>query len=113
MTLDELSRAACKPRKGKADGLDAATVRERLAVLTGWSLAGDDDRITKDFRFDDFHRTMAFVNAVAWIAHQEDHHPDMEVGYGHCRLTWSTHDVGGLSENDAICAAKVEALLAR
>jgi 4a-hydroxytetrahydrobiopterin dehydratase len=55
---------------------------------------------------------MAFVNAVAWIAHEQDHHPDLEVGYSRCRLRYSTHDVGGLSRNDFICAAKVDALLA-
>jgi 4a-hydroxytetrahydrobiopterin dehydratase len=54
---------------------------------------------------------MAFVNAVAWIAHREDHHPDLAVSYNRCRVEWSTHSVGGLSENDFICAAHIEAML--
>jgi 4a-hydroxytetrahydrobiopterin dehydratase len=78
----------------------------------GWNLADDGLEISRDFQFKDFHQTMAFVNAVAWIAHREDHHPDLEVGYGHCRVRFSTHAVGGLSQNDFICAAKVDELLA-
>lgn len=75
-----------------------------------WHLDAERQVLTRDFEFDNFHATMAFVNAVAWIAHVEDHHPDLEVGYGHCRVTYSTHSVGGLSENDFICAAKIDAL---
>ena len=78
-----------------------------------WTLADDRHAISREFRFPDFHRCMAFVNAVAWIAHQEDHHPDMEVGYNRCQLRYSTHDVGGLSRNDFICAAKVDRLAAQ
>ena len=75
-----------------------------------WHLDVGRQVLTRDFKFDNFHATMAFVNAVAWIAHVEDHHPDLELGYGHCRVRFSTHSVGGLSENDFICAAKVDAL---
>jgi 4a-hydroxytetrahydrobiopterin dehydratase len=77
-----------------------------------WKLADDGSEISRDYEFKDFHQTMAFVNAVAWIAHREDHHPDLELGYGHCRVRFSTHAVGGLSQNDFICAAKVDDLLA-
>jgi len=79
-------------------------------LAPAWHLDADRQMLTRDFKFANFHATMAFVNAVAWIAHVEDHHPDLEVGYGHCRVTFSTHSVGGLSENDFICAAKVDAL---
>jgi 4a-hydroxytetrahydrobiopterin dehydratase len=64
------------------------------------------------FQFKNYYETMAFVNAVAWVAHREDHHPDLEVGYNKCTVRYSTHSVGGLSENDFICAAKVDSLLA-
>ena len=74
-------------------------------------LSEDGREIAQDFRFPEFHRTMAFVNALAWIAHGENHHPDLEVGYGHCRVRYTTHAIGGLSENDFICAAKIDALL--
>lgn len=66
--------------------------------------------LTKTFTLTDFHHTMAFVNAVAWIAHEQDHHPDLAVSYKHCTISWSTHSVGGLSINDFICAARVDAL---
>jgi 4a-hydroxytetrahydrobiopterin dehydratase len=62
--------------------------------------------------FSDYFRTMAFVNALAFVAHAEDHHPDLSVHYGRVLIRYSTHDVGGLSRNDVICAAKVEQLLA-
>jgi 4a-hydroxytetrahydrobiopterin dehydratase len=89
--------------------------RPRAVALLGqlhpdWQLAADAHHIERDFRFDNFHQTMAFVNALAWIAHREDHHPDLEVGYRHCRVQFSTHSVGGLSDNDFICAARVDAL---
>ena len=92
--------------------LSATEVVTRLAGLPGWTLHGDgaDIAIEKTFRFGNFFETMAFVNAVAWIANAEDHHPDLEVGYDYCRMIFSTHSVGGLSENDFICAAKVDAL---
>jgi len=91
--------------------LDAARAAELCALLApGWRIAEDGRSIRRAFGFDDFYQTMAFVNAVAWIANAEDHHPDLEVGYNYCRMAFSTHTVGGLSENDFICAAKVDAL---
>lgn len=108
-TFARLLGARCRPRRGEADRLAPAQIDDLLAALPGWGREGDG--IAKVFRFQDYHRTMAFVNAVAWIAHREDHHPDLTVSYGSCRVYFSTHDTGGLSENDFICAAKVEALL--
>jgi 4a-hydroxytetrahydrobiopterin dehydratase len=89
--------------------LNSSEVSKRLKSLNGWALA--DGAIARDFNFKNFYETMAFVNAVAFIANKEDHHPDMEVGYNKCRIEFSTHSVGGLSENDFICAAKVDQLL--
>lgn len=77
-----------------------------------WDLADNGKEISRTFKFKNFHETMAFVNAVAWIAHQEDHHPDMEIGYSKCHINYSTHTIGGLSANDFICAAKIDVLLA-
>jgi 4a-hydroxytetrahydrobiopterin dehydratase len=113
MTLDQLQGQHCKPRKGKEHALADADVTRYLGVLPGWQRSADGTAIHKAFRFADFHHTMAFVNALAWIAHREDHHPDFEVGYGACLVRYSTHDVGGLSLNDIICAAHVEGLLAQ
>ena len=90
-------------------------VREAEALMRqlapGWKLAPDASRIERAFSFKDFFRTMSFVNAAAHVANVEDHHPDLEVGYGYCRVRWNTHAVNGLSENDFICAAKASALL--
>jgi len=112
MTIEQLAQSHCRPRKGKEYALDVAQIDAHLADLPGWALTDDGMGIHKEFRFEDFHHTMAFVNAVAWVAHAEDHHPDFKVSYPSCKLHYSTHDVGGLSLNDFICAAKVERLLA-
>ncbi len=102
-----LATQHCKPRKGES-ALDQTSVKELLAVLPGWELAGGGTAIGKSFKFQDFHETLGFVNAIGWMANKQDHHPDLEVGYDRCAVRWSTHDVGGLSMNDFICAAKVE-----
>lgn len=78
------------------------------AVPQGWRLI--DGALEKTFRFADFYRTMAFVNALAFIAHQQDHHPDLQLGYGHCTVRWNTHDVKGISAKDFACATEVDAL---
>ncbi|GAP67090.1 hypothetical protein MBSD_n2406 [Mizugakiibacter sediminis] len=112
MTLEHLAKMHCQPRKGAEHALTPAQLRDHLAALPGWELEADGKAIRKDFRFPDFHRTLGFVNAIGYMANREDHHPDLEVGYGHCLVRWSTHDVGGLSLNDMICAARVEAIVA-
>lgn len=99
----------CQPLEGQPPMSDAQ-VQAHLAGAPGWALK--DGSIEKTFRFDDYHRTMAFVNAVAWIAHREDHHPDIAFSYNRATLRFNTHSVGGISLNDFICAAKVDALLA-
>jgi 4a-hydroxytetrahydrobiopterin dehydratase len=88
--------------------LTPSQIKQKLSKLTGWSKRGKE--IVRTFKFKDFHETMKFVNAVAKIANKENHHPDMEVGYNRCVVHYSSHDVGGLSERDFICAAKIQAL---
>ncbi len=91
--------------------LEAAEAVKLLRTLQdGWRIADDGKSLRRAYGFKDFYRTMAFVNAVAWVANVEDHHPDLEVGYNYCRLVFATHSIGGLSENDFICAAKLDAL---
>jgi 4a-hydroxytetrahydrobiopterin dehydratase len=90
--------------------LPEAQSRQWLAALPGWELVENGEAISKTFRFEDYYRTMAFVNALAFVAHHEDHHPDLGVHYNRCLVRYSTHDVGGLSLNDFICAAKAELL---
>jgi 4a-hydroxytetrahydrobiopterin dehydratase len=101
----------CQPMPAGTPPFDATRSAELMpALAAGWRIAEDGRSLRRAFSFTDFYETMAFVNAVAWIANTEDHHPDLEVGYDYCRMTFSTHSVGGLSENDFICAAKVDAL---
>lgn len=93
--------------------LSATEIVTRLSEINGaapqgWRLI--DDALEKTFRFPDFHRTMAFVNALAFIAHQQDHHPDLQVSFGHCTVRWNTHDVNGISALDFACATLVDAL---
>ena len=108
--LIPLARAHCIPRRGSEHKLTQARIRELLPDIPGWELAEDGHALVKTFRFDDYYRTMAFVNALAFVANREDHHPDLSVHYDRCVVRYSTHDVGGLSENDFICAAKADSL---
>lgn len=108
--MTRLTSLKCKPvPKGTPPlGLEQAT--ELLREIPQWNLNASSTSISREFRFKDFHQTMAFVNAVAEIAHQTDHHPDLEVGYNRCKVTFSTHSIGGLSDNDFICAARINSL---
>jgi 4a-hydroxytetrahydrobiopterin dehydratase len=92
--------------------MSADDARDLLARLhADWTMNDEATEIRRDFCFKGFYRTMGFVNAVAWVANAENHHPDLEVGWGHCLVRFQTHAINGLSENDFICAAKVDALL--
>jgi len=108
--LIPLVQAHCMPR-GHEHRLTPARVAELLPQVPGWEVAEEGRALVRTFTFPDYHRTMAFVNALAWIAHREDHHPDLSVHYGRVVVRFSTHDAGGLTENDFICAAKAAALL--
>lgn len=109
MAACDLSTRRCKPCEGGIPPLDPAEISRLLQDLSGWELAGKE--IAKAYQFKNHYQVMAFVNAIAWISHQEGHHPDLEVGFNKCRVRYSTHAIDGLSENDFICAAKVEGLL--
>ena len=92
--------------------LGSAAVQTLLTKIhADWSLDEDGRIIRRSFRFKNYYQTIAFVNALAWVAHHQDHHPDLEVGYNRCVVHYSTHSVGGLSENDFICAARIDALV--
>lgn len=108
--LVPLAQAHCIPRRGNEHRLGQARVTELLPQIPGWELVENGQALQRTFRFSDYHRTMAFVNALAFVAHREDHHPDLAVHYDRAVVRFSTHDVGGLSENDFICAAKASAL---
>lgn len=110
MTATELRQQHCKPLKGKEHQLSGARAAELLAMLDGWEFEAGNTGIARQFRFVDFLHALAFVNALGFVAEQQNHHPDLELGWGRCRVRFSTHDVGGLSMNDFICAAKTDAL---
>lgn len=105
--LIEKSCRSCAPG---TPPLSREQANEMLSQIPGWSLNQDATGISRSFKFKNYHETMAFVNAQAWIAHREDHHPDIELGYNRCQVRFSTHSIKGLSENDFICAAKINAL---
>ena len=106
--MNNLSNQRCKPCDEKTPHLSKDEIQALLKQLDNWIL--ENQLITKTFEFKNYYQTMAFVNAVAWLSHREDHHPELKVGFSKCRVDYFTHAVGGLSENDFICAAKVEAL---
>lgn len=109
--MNELASRRCVPCEGGTPALSAAQAQAQMNALSAeWQLASDAKSLRREFRFVDFYRTMSFVNALAHIANIEDHHPDLEVGYNYCRVRYNTHSVGGLSDNDFICAAKLDQL---
>jgi len=110
--MESFLKKHCLPCEGGVAPLSLDQAQQYLKKLPdGWELKEEGRAIVKHFQFKNYYHTMAFVNAIAWMAHQEDHHPDLEVSYNYCRVRYSTHAINGLSENDFICAAKVSALL--
>jgi len=109
--MSDLTEKRCLPCEGGVPPLSPDAVQKLLLKTPGWELAADGKSISRRLEFKNFYETMAFVNALAWIAHREDHHPDLEVHYGSCDVRYSTHAAGGLTENDFICAAKANQLL--
>jgi 4a-hydroxytetrahydrobiopterin dehydratase len=94
-----------------AAALDDASIATLAPQVPDWTIV--DNRLERTFGFRDYHETIEFVNALAWMVHREDHHPDLQVGYKRCSASWTTHSAGNrLSENDFICAAKADALYA-
>lgn len=109
--MASLCEMKCRAIPSGTPPLDTDAANSLLGQLdSGWALGADGHSLHRAFSFTDFYRTIAFVNAVAWIANAEDHHPDLQVGYDYCRVEFSTHTVGGLSDNDFICAARIDAL---
>lgn len=108
--MSELTDKHCRAASEGLALLERDRVHSLLRQLSGWELDARGTHISRKFQFRDYYQTIAFVNALAWIAHREDHHPDLEVHYNRCLVRFSTHAAGGLTENDFICAAKIDAL---
>ena len=105
---NDLATKQCKPCEGNMPPLSPAEITVLMQQLEGWEFF--EKVIRKDYHFKNYYQTIAFVNTVAWISHREDHHPDMMVGYTKCSVEYTTHAISGLSENDFICAAKIDTL---
>jgi 4a-hydroxytetrahydrobiopterin dehydratase len=107
-TSYDLTSKKCKSCEGGVAPLTPDEITSLLTQLTGWR--SNNHLIEKSYKFKNYYQTMAFVNAIAWVSHREDHHPDITVGYNNCRVEYTTHAINGLSENDFICAAKIDKL---
>ncbi len=106
--MTDLTTIRCVGCEGGIPAMSAEEVKKLMPQFLEWQLSADGKAITRKLSFKDFYHTMAFVNAVAWIANQENHHPDLEVGYNYCHIKFMTHAVKGLTQNDFICAAKID-----
>ncbi len=109
--MTDLAHKSCRPCEGGVAPMTAEHARALLAQVPDWALDEPGRLLVRTFRFRNFYETMAFANAVAFVANREDHHPDLTLSYKECRVHYQTHAVGGLSENDFICAAKIDRLL--
>lgn len=110
--MSDLAQQRCKPCEGGVPALDASRSGVLLAQLhPRWKLVRDGKALQASIEFKNYYHTTAFVNAAIYVAHREDHHPDIRFGYKRCEIEWWTHAVDGLTENDFICAAKIDALL--
>jgi 4a-hydroxytetrahydrobiopterin dehydratase len=110
-TVCDLTNRHCVPCEGGVPTLTRAEAETLLADVPNWELADDTRSINRRFEFKGFYKCMSFINAMAWIANAENHHPDFSAGYNFCEVTFTTHAIDGLSDNDFICAAKINALL--
>lgn len=109
--MTDLVKKVCQACEGGVPPLDKAACEKLLKETPAWSLSPDMKHIARRFTFKGFYATMSFVNAVAYLVQKEGHHPDMEVGYNYCNIKFTTHAIDGLSENDFICAAKINTLM--
>ncbi len=108
---NDLSSLHCKPFQRGASAMNREDAATCLTHITDWNLIEGGKAISRRFEFKGFYETMAFINAMAWISSTQDHHPDFSAGYKHCLVNYTSHAIGGLSENDFICAAKLNNLL--
>ena len=106
-----LSDKNCQPCEGGVDPMTREQAETLVKQVPGWQLSDDGKMISRRFEFKGFYKTVAFINAMAWVANSENHHPDFSAGYNYCDINFTTHAIDGLSENDFICAAKINELL--
>lgn len=109
--MDNLSEGRCLPCEGGQPPLSSALIKQHLSQVPDWSLNPSETMISRRFTFKGFQKTISFINALAWIVNKENHHPVIEASYDYCLVSFTTHAVKGLSINDFICAAKIDALI--
>jgi 4a-hydroxytetrahydrobiopterin dehydratase len=109
--MTDLCDENCSALPKGSNSLDQTEIADLCRQVPDWSLEKDNNAIARTFSFANYYETISFANAAAWIAHQQDHHPEMIITYNRCRIEYSTHSVGGLSRNDFICACKTDRLL--
>ena len=109
--MNDLKNQQCKPCEGGVCPLDEEHSISHLNQVPGWELSGDGKSIARTLKFENFSATIFFINAMAYLSEQQGHHPDFSAGYNYCEIRFTTHAIGGLSENDFICAAKINDLL--
>ena len=107
----DLGDRHCKPCEGGVTPMARSEAEATMSEIAGWELSDDGKSISRRFEFKGFYKCVSFINAMAWIANAENHHPDFSAGYNYCAVTFTTHAIDGLSENDFICAARVNVLL--
>ncbi|MBS0350569.1 MAG: 4a-hydroxytetrahydrobiopterin dehydratase [Proteobacteria bacterium] len=108
---DELSSKRCLACEGGVAPLQPSEIKQLLQQIPNWNLSEKEDSVWRRFEFKGFQKTVFFINALAWIVNQENHHPTLEVGYDYCIVRFTTHFVKGLTQNDFICAAKIDKLI--
>ena len=109
--MNDLLNKHCRPYQKGEPVLNSLQTQSLHHAVKNWQLNEQQTTLNRTFKFKNYYQTIAFVNSVAWIAHQEDHHPDLQVSYNKCTVSYSTHSVGGLTENDFICAAKIDDII--
>lgn len=109
---DDLADRTCLPCQGGTAAMEAEEARRMMAQLTDWTLSSDGTAITRRFTFKGFAKAVEMANLAAWLGNKQGHHPDIAFGWGYCAVTFNTHEAGGLTENDFICAARLDALVA-
>lgn len=112
MTTCDLSNKDCVPCQGGVPPMSADEAQKMLSQLDGWTLSDDGTTISRRFEFKGFAKAVEMANLAAWLGNKQGHHPDISFGWGYCAVAFTTHEAGGLTENDFICAAKLDALVA-
>lgn len=110
--MSDLARENCEPCKGGVAPMTRPQAQEMMAQLQDWTLSEDGKTIRRRFAFKGYASAVEMANLAAWLGNKQGHHPDIAFGWGYCEVSFTTHDAGGLTRNDFICAARLDALVA-